>query len=150
MKKKISKENSLELVFTETKEALSVQIETIDHFGNKAGIIVGFIGAIIGIVLGLEYSRTCLYYDGIVLLMISLLLAIMGLRAGKYRRDPKPRGFRDEYIDELPSETMRTLINHFVDSYEENKDKIKELSKYLNWSLYFMFSGLILITLSIL
>ena len=137
----------LEVVFTEVKERLGIQLQQVDASDAKTGTIL-FIGSI---VIGIGAAAQAAFIGSeknnwILLLLIIPLLSYLltvffALRSWVFRpyfRDPEPRPLRDHYISERPEFTKRRLITHFIHSYEWNagvmKKKVREL-RIANWFL---------------
>ena len=142
---------TLELVYNEVKGALNTQIQSLDGLNTKASVIIGFIGVILGISLNLyPHSNPYLFGSCMTLLLISSFFALSAYRVESYRRDPEPRKLTENYLRDDSEKVKKQLIDNFIQSFENNKIKIKKKVKYINYSLILLFIGLIVLTLSIL
>jgi hypothetical protein len=138
---------SLELVYSEVKERLGVQLQQVDASDAKTGTIL-FIGSI---VIGIGAAAQAAFVgqereDWVLLLFVIpllsyLLMVFFALRSWvvrPYFRDPEPKPLRDYYLSRSPEFTKRRLLTHFIHSYEWNakvmKKKVREL-RIANWFL---------------
>ena len=142
---------TLDLVYNEVKDALNMQFQSMDGLNTKASVIIGFVGVIIGISLQL-YSQSNSYLFGscMTLFMISIFFSFSAYKIKSYRRDPEPRDLTEKYLREDDKEVKKQLIDNFIASFEENKNKIEEKVKYINYSLILLFVGLIVLISSII
>ena len=142
---------TLELIYNEVKNRLNTQFQSLDGLNTKASVIIGFVGVIIGISLQL-YSQSNSYLFGLcmALFMISIFFSFSAYKGKRYRRDPEPRKLAEKYLREDSKKVMKKLIDNFIESFEDNKTKIEEKVKYINYSLILLFVGLIVLTLSVI
>ena len=141
---------TLELIYNEVKDRLNTQFQSLDGLNTKASVIIGFVGVIIGISLQL-YSQSNSYLFGscMTLFLISIFFSFSAYKIKSYRRDPEPRDLTEKYLREDDKEVKKQLIDNFIESFEENKNKIEEKGKYINYSLILLFVGLIVLILSV-
>ena len=142
---------TLELIYNEVKDRLNTQFQSLDGLNTKASVIIGFVGVIIGISLQL-YSQSNSYLFGscMTLFLISIFFSFSAYKIKSYRRDPEPRDLTEKYLREDDKEVKKQLIDNFIESFEENKNKIEEKGKYINYSLILLFVGLIVLILSVI
>jgi hypothetical protein len=142
---------TLELIYNEVRDALNMQFQSMEGLNTKASVIIGFAGVIIGISLQL-YSQSNSYLFGscMTLFMISIFLSFSAYKVKDYKRAPKPRELTVKYLNEDEKKVKKQLIDYFIQSFEDNKTKIEEKVKYINYSLIFLFLGLIVLISSIL
>ena len=142
---------TLELVYSEVKDALNTQFQSLDGLNTKASVIVGFVGVTIGISLNLYlHSNSYLFGSCMTLFLISIFFALYAYRVENYRRDPEPRKLAENYLREGDKKVKKRLIGNFIQSFENNEIKIKRKGRYINYSLVLLFIGLIVLTVSIL
>ncbi|KAF5432677.1 hypothetical protein C5S39_03090 [Candidatus Methanophagaceae archaeon] len=142
---------TLELIYNEVKDALNMQFQSIEGLNTKASIIIGFVGVIIGISLQLySQSNSYLFGSGMTLFMISIFFSFSAYKGKRYRKDPEPRALTVKYLMEDDKTVKKQLIDNFIVSFEDNKTKIEEKVKYINYSIIFLFIGLIVLILSII
>ena len=144
-------EKTLDLIYNEVKDALNMQFQSIEGLNTKASVIIGFVGVIIGISLQL-YSQSNSYLFGscMTLFMISIFFSFSAYKGKRYRKDPAPRALTVEYLMKDDKTVKKKLIDNFIVSFEDNKTKIEEKVKYINYSLIFLFVGLIVLISSII
>ena len=142
---------TLELIYNEVKDRLNTQFQSLDGLNTKASVIIGFVGVIIGISLQL-YSQSNSYLFGscMTLFMISIFFSFSAYKIKSYRRDPEPGPLRDEYLTTDDKTVKEQLIANFIESFEENKTKIAEKVKYINYSIILLLVGLIVLILSVI
>ena len=136
----------LELVYNAVKDALNMQFQSLEGLNTKASVIIGFVGVIIGISLNLYSDENPHLFIGSVLLFLgAAFLSFFAYKAKSYRRDPKPRKFTEKYLREDDKKVKKQLIDNFIQSYEDNKNRIEKKVKYINYSLILLFIGLIVL-----
>jgi|LGVE01.1.fsa_nt_gb hypothetical protein len=142
---------TLDLIYNEVKDALNTQFQSMEGHNTKASVIIGFVGVIIGISLQL-YSQSNSYLFGscMTLFMISIFFSFSAYKGKRYRKDPEPRALTENYLREDDKTVKKQLIDNFIVSFEDNKTKIEEKAKYINYSLIFLFIGLIVLISSII
>ena len=77
-------------------------------------------------------------------------LSFSAYKVEGYRRDPEPRALTVNYLREDDKKVKKQLIDNFIQSYEDNRNRIEKKSKYINYSLILLFIGLIVLTLSVI
>jgi len=144
-------EKTLDLIYNEVKDALNMQFQSIEGLNTKASVIIGFVGVIIGISLQL-YSQSNSYLFGscMTLFIISIFFSFSAYKGKRYRKDPEPRALTVKYLREDDKTVKKQLIDNFIVSFEDNKTKIGEKVKYINYSLILLFIGLIVLILSVI
>jgi len=142
---------TLELIYNEVKDALNTQLQSLDGLNTKASVIIGFVGVIIGISLNLySHSNSYLFGSSMTLFLASIFFTLFAYRVKSYRRDPEPETLTIKYLRDDCKTVKKQLIDNFIQSFEENKIKIGDKVKYINYSLILLFLGLIILTLSII
>jgi hypothetical protein len=142
---------TLDLVYNEVKDALNTQFQSMEGLNTKASVLIGFVGVIIGISLQLyPQSNSYLFGSCMTLFMISIFFSFSAYKGKRYRKDPAPRALTEKYLREDSKKVKRQLIDNFIQSYEDNKAKIEEKAKYINYSLILLFVGLIVLILSVI
>ncbi|MEA1957349.1 MAG: hypothetical protein U9N01_03220 [Euryarchaeota archaeon] len=144
-------EKTLELIYNEVKDRLNTQFPSLDGLNTKASVIIGFVGVIIGISLNLYSDENPHLFIGSMLLFLgAAFLSFSAYKVEGYRRDPKPRELTVEYLREDGKKVKKQLIDNFIQSYEDNENRIEEKVKYINYSLIILFIGLIVLILSVI
>lgn len=138
---------SLDVVYTEVKDRLDVQLRQIDSLDSKAGsilfiasIVLGIgaaaqsaiVGRIISVSALLTFSIPFLFFMG------SAIFAARGWVGRPYFRDPEPRPLRDHYLSLGRDFTRRRLLTHFIASYEWNSQTIRRKVVDLRIALLFL------------
>ncbi|MDI6886542.1 MAG: hypothetical protein QMD22_09450 [archaeon] len=121
---------TLELIYNEVKDVLNAQFQSIDSLDTKAGIIIGFVGVIIGISLNLySHSNSILFCSCMTLFLTSIFLSFSAYKVKSYRRDPEPRKLTEKYLREDDKKVRKQLTDNFIQSFEDNKIKIEKKVK---------------------
>jgi len=138
---------SLDVVYSEVKERLEVQLRQIEALDVKTGQILFVAGITLGIAaaaqavamvavdnqwIALFFSLPVLFYFG------SMYFALRGWVIREFFRDPEPRPLRDHYLFESPEFTKRRLIAHFISSYEWNQGNIKKKVRHTRIASYLL------------
>ena len=129
--------NSDRLIFEEVKERLKDQFESIDSVDTKAGIALGFNGAILAALLNSDWFRALPIYFLVPILLLICVVTGTALKAfliKAYRKDPEPSELIDGYQGKTEKETLGQLIRNFEKCFNDNVNPIEEKKKYLNWS----------------
>lgn len=143
---------SLELVYTEVKDRLDVQLRQIDALDSKSATLLFIASIVIGVgaaaqaaVVGLvrELLPLALFSVPIVFYMVTVLLAIRSWVRRPYFRDPEPRPLRDYYTAEPYQFTKRRLVTHFISSYEWNTIVMKKKVKELRYAVWFFLAEMV-------
>ena len=142
---------TLELIYNEVKDALNTQFQLLEGLNTKASVIIGFVGVIIGISLQLySQSNTYLFCSCMILFMMSIFFSFSAYKIKSYRIDPAPRALTEKYLSEDSKKVKKQLIDNFIESFEDNKNKIEKKGTYIHCSLIFLFVGLIVLISSII
>ena len=145
--------NSVDLIYSEIKERLRDQMGSVTSLDTKAGVVIVLIGTFLG---GLINSTWFLDLNILQLVLIlgsllaSVVLALLCIKAGKYRKDPEPGPLIDGYIDKKEKETKKQLIRNFSESYNSNKSSIGRKVSLLNSSLVVLAVSILLLCIVIL
>ena len=106
---------------------------------------------IIGISLNLYSDENPHLFIGSMLLFLgAAFLSFFAYKVKSYRRDPEPRALTINYLREDDKKVKKKLIDNFIQSYEDNKNRIEKKVKCINYSLIFLFIGLIVLISSII
>jgi len=150
---------SLNIVYTETKDKLDIQIKQVDSLDNKTGNILFVASIVIGVGAAAQAGLIGQIDNAWVLLLFSIpiifyfLTILTSLRSWiikPYFRDPEPRPLRDEYLFQEEEFTKRRLIAHFISTYEWNATILKNKVKELRWSTLFLLAETVSLTLVLL
>ena len=142
---------TLELLYNEVKDALNTQFQSVEGLNTKASIIIGFVGVIIGISLNLYPDENShLFFGSMFLFLGAAFLSFSAYKVEGYRKDPEPRKLTEKYLREDDKKVRKQIIDNFIQSCEDNKNRIEKKVKYINYSLVLLFIGLIVLTLSVI
>lgn len=82
---------SIDMIYNEVRDKLDLQIISIDNLDTKSSIIIGFIGVMMGVIIGLgkslSYSIYPFHFCSLLLLLISVVFAFLAYLPKEYRRD---------------------------------------------------------------
>ncbi|MFW6126182.1 MAG: hypothetical protein ACOC58_03670 [Chloroflexota bacterium] len=139
---------SLDVIYTEVKDRLDVQLRQIDALDSKGGTILFVANVVLGIGAAAQAAVLSFAVDLTTLLVFSVPIfgyfatVFFGLRGWvvkPYFRDPEPRPLRDHYLFRDPAFTKRRLIAHFISSYEWNSITMKRKVRDLRIAMLFLF-----------
>ncbi len=151
--------HSLDIVYTEIKDKLDIQIRQVESLDGKTGSILFVASIVIGVgaaaqaaLIDVVDNPLALFFFSIpvVFYLLTILTAIRSWIVKPYFRDPEPRPLRDEYLFEKEEFTKRRLIAHFVSTYEWNKTILKRKVVELRWATWFLLAETISLTLVLL
>jgi len=147
--------SSLEIVYTEIKDKLDIQIRQIESLDNKTGNLLFVASFIIGVGAAAQAALIGQVDNPLVLLLFSIpivfylltvLTAVRSWIVKPYFRDPEPRPLRDDYLFEKQEFTKRRLIAHFISTYEWNSNILKRKVLELRWSTWFLLAETVSLT----
>jgi len=137
---------SIDIVYTEVKDRLEIQLRQIDSLDGKNGAILFISSIVIGVgaaaqaaLIGLTENILVLTFFSIPILfyLATMFFALRGWIVRPYFRDPEPRPLRDYYLSKQSQFTKRRIITHFISSYEWNTMVIKKKVRELRISMWF-------------
>lgn len=148
---------SLDVVFSETKAAVERQFEEISSLDMKLGVLLGLAGvilaALLGFLFGPQYGDLAtkgLIITAVVLILVSLLFAALGYRTREYETAPAPEALREFYLKEDQKTTKLVVLDTLGAVYHRNKKRIVTKTKWMNISFIFVFSGALMIGVTLL
>lgn len=148
MKKDV--QQNINLFLELTKERIGRLFYAIERIETKASIIIGFLGIVLGYILvGTDriFWELTIFNLGVLSLLISFILAFSIIITLKYRDDPDPEKLFCKYKDINPQEVKEQLLSNLIDSYNENKPKLRMKAIFFKHSLGFLIVGLILLAI---
>lgn len=143
--------NSEGILYQEIKERLKDQFESINIIDTKAGIILGFAGAILAALLNSNWFESLELHFLVLILSPICLTTVFAFGAffvRNYKKDPEPSKLIDQYQEKSFEETRGQLIRNFEDCFNTNKEKIMKKKFFLNLSIVSL--ALIVIIISII
>ena len=138
--------SSLDVVYTEVKDRLAVQLHQIESLDGKAGTLMFVAGILLGLGAAAQAAfigqvrsliPPLLFSAPIILYFITAFFCLKGWTARPYFRDPEPKPLRDHYLFQDESFTKRRIITHFISTYELNKVVIRRKVRDLKWAVGF-------------
>ena len=145
-----SNEQNTNLFLELTKERISRLFYAIERIETKASVIIGFLGIVLGYILASTdktFWKLTIFNLGVLSLLISFVLAFLIIITLKYRDDPNPEKFSRKYKDISPQEVKEQLLSNLIDSYNENKPKLRMKAILFKHSFGFLIAGLILLAI---
>lgn len=137
---------SLDLVYTEVKDRLEVQLHQIDALDTKSGTLL-FAGAFIlsigaaaqATMLGHtpEVSVLLLFSVPILCYFMATFFCLRGWVNRPYYRDPEPKPLHEYYLFREVEFTKRRIVTHFVSTYESNSIVMRRKVRDLRWAVIF-------------
>lgn len=134
--------NSDELIFSEVKEKLKDQFDSIGVLDTKSGIVLGFVGALLAALLNSDWFiklPCCCLLPILGLICLVALFALLAFLVREYRQDPEPSALIKDYKDKNETETRGVLIKNFEESFNKNSKQIDDKKRYLNLSFILLF-----------
>jgi len=135
-------------VYQEVAESRKGQQLDIEHLNNKAYWILSTSTVVIGLIINAELDYHFGYLIGCVLILISFFYSLKALLSKKYRHGPalselhKMR--KESTLEVLIASTNKKIISDI----ESNKDILWELQHNLKISIIYLFSGMVVTTLT--
>lgn len=147
---------SLDIVYTEIKDKLDIQIRQVDSLDGKTGNLLFISSIVIGIgaaaqaaIIGIAINAwvLLLFSIPIIFYLLTILTALRSWIVRPYFRDPEPRPLRDDYLFEQPEFTKRRLIAQFISAYEWNATVMKKKVQELRWSTWYFLAEIVSLTI---
>ena len=147
----MSAENK-KLVYEAIREKLREQIESIDAFNTRAGLILATCGVIFTGYIQLLLSRSWMFGCGsaltffeIFFLLISMVLAFLALAPGAeeepWLSNPSPRKLYDLFAKNPDGDIEKEATESMVKAYDHNRDTFKKKFDYLRYPRYALFAS---------
>lgn len=150
---------SLDIVYTEIKDRLDVQIRQVDSLDGKTGNLLFISSIVIGIGAAAQAALIgnidntwvlLLFSVPILFFLLTILTAIRSWVVRPYFRDPEPRPLRDLYLWTEEEFTKRKLIAQFISAYEWNAAVMKKKVRELRWSTWYFIAEIVSLTVVLL
>lgn len=142
----MAKEDSRLIVLDMVRGALQLQRERRANMESKAGVLLGFSGAILALMMGGYSILTSLptlsrlsSLAAVGFLSVAIFYLIWVTRIQKFRIDPDPRSFAERYRLKHSEETIDQLLSILVDSFDDNERKVENIANSLR--LAYLLSG---------
>ena len=144
--------NSDEIIYSEIKQRLANQSESIRSVDTKASLTLTFVGAILaGLVNSVWFIGLKWYYHLAILLSLGVTAAfsLVAVLVRTYRADPDPSGLINNYANKSEVATRGQLIKNMQDSFDKNEATLKDKVKYLKLCFGFLALAVLILGLSI-
>jgi len=150
---------SLDVIYDEIKDRLSVQIKQVDSLDGKTGNLLFISSIVIGIgaaaqaaIIGTTVNSWVLLLFSIPIFfyLITVLTALRSWIVRPYFRDPEPRPLRDVYLFAQPEFTKRRLISQFISAYEWNSTVMKKKVRELRWATWYFLAEIVTLAMVLL
>ena len=136
------RKNSVELIYSVTREGLSAQHAQKITLESKASTLTGFAGGMIALLLGfkdnivsLPSTEALMVMTSIVLFLLSIFLATIVGWVRQYRSDPNPQALADNYLYEDESKVKLQLIANLLGTWKSNSMQLERNAVLLRSAL---------------
>jgi len=144
--------DTLDLIYHETKNRLERQIDSVDSLDTKASNVFIFVSILIGLTFThqpiAEPINQYLFIITNVVLLLSAIIAFFTYNTVAYRLDPDPRKLMQKYGLKESDEVKKQMIYNFIESFETNYKQIRKKAEHINYSMYELYLGLILLIIN--
>lgn len=147
--------DSIELIFSVTKDALVIQQEQKASLENKANMLLVFAGGILALLMNAwdTLTRFPLVSQVIVLLSVgffalSVLLAFVVAWVHRYRMDPNPYELAEKYLKKPEQKTKLQLIANWRATWKHNMEIIERNSLFLRVAFGFQVAAFLALGLA--
>lgn len=147
--------DSVDLIFSVTKDALLTQQEQKASLETKANMLLVFAGGILALLMNawVTLLHFPLISQGIVLVSvalfaISVLLAFIVVWVRRYRIDPNPYELADSFLNEPERDTKLQLISNWRDTWKFNREIFEYNALILRVSFGFQVTAFLLLGLA--
>ncbi len=150
---------SLDIIYTEIKERLDIQIRQVDALDGKTSTLLFISSIVIGIGAAAQAALIgnmgnpwvlLLFSVPIIFYLLTVLTALRSWVVRPYFRDPEPRPLRDVYLFEQLEFTKRRLMAQFISAYEWNATVMKQKVQELRWSTWYFLAEIVSLTMVLL
>lgn len=140
-------DDSLDLVFEESRAQLNSQFEQISQINGRAQLLVTFSGVYLAALIAVgrylfvpaTILSTILGSVAVAIFFIECFFAYRGYKVQDYKRDPNLEKLNKKYSEKPSRYTKQLLILNWADNHKGNDTVIKKKLKYLNRALFFLF-----------
>jgi hypothetical protein len=153
----MEKEESRLLVLEEIRLALQLQRERRTNMESKGGILLGFLGGILAIMMSgysvfsiLPFISRLLTTIAVAVFLMSIVCLLFATYPRKLRIDPDPRSFAEEYRELSRNEVIDQLLSVQIESFEQNDKVVENVARLLKLAHLFLAAGLVSLTLGLL
>ncbi len=121
---------------------IKAQLDQIDGLDGKAGLLMGFSGAMLGLVINgldkigqlpLGFRIASVLAAG--LLAASALLALRAYRLKRYWMGSKPRPLAKDFLAASSEECSIEVLSYLIESFERNEAVIGAFQRQVTWSM---------------
>ncbi|HZD35823.1 MAG TPA: hypothetical protein VE130_11525 [Nitrososphaeraceae archaeon] len=145
-----------ELIFELIKKRYDNEWQRITNLDNKASNLVGYVSLVAGLLLGsatftLSSSLVCkpilssAYFIGIAVLLSSIVSALLASRVRKWPNVPNVQVLLDSYTTLPYDEVLKSNAATMASAIEKIELQNNRKASLINWSWYFLISGLTLV-----
>ncbi|MFA5986667.1 MAG: hypothetical protein WC819_04965 [Parcubacteria group bacterium] len=152
----MKKEKNIELIYSEVKERLNRQIDSIDQVAVKFNFLLALNSIILASLLQsnlLGSRKECIswmMFFAVVCFFLSILFDLRGLVMQKYRRDPDPQKLYEGYFNKSKQYTQEVLIINYVHAFNENVKKLHHVNKFFAYSIFSSSIALIFVFINLI
>jgi hypothetical protein len=144
------------LIYDLVKRRYDSEWQRINNLDGKANSLVGYISLVTGFLLGsatfaMSSALICrpalssVYFCGIGILIVSIVLALLATRIRKWPNVPDVKFLLEKYTSEPYDVVLKTNAATMADAISDIEAQNKEKAMYINRCWYFLICGLILV-----
>jgi hypothetical protein len=156
---------SLDFIFDEVSRQVDRQFAQIDFLNTKAGILLGFSGVILTLILASAgtlvstgtnpaWTWNWVTFPSIigatVCAILAMIAALMAYGVRKFRWDPQPRNLAEQYLHKSSETTKLQLLSNKIQTLEENDHIVSKMAHQVSISQGILLVDGILVALAII
>ena len=129
---------TVRIIYEAVQRRLDEQFRSNENLDQKIGILIGFDGVILSIVLTLaREAELWLYGIGIGVNLLAIVLAVFAVNPRDYRFDPQPRSLQEKYSTFALRDVIAQLTSNLVQAYEFNRPRILKKARFFTLAIIF-------------
>lgn len=145
------KRPSIDVVGPEIDAIRAFQSGSIEALDTKAGVILGFSGAILAVLVTAQNTDFTLWaMPGFLLLAVSVILCVWALRPRDFYFNPKPSVLFKDYMFLDPYAPIvgakEKILADKVEAYSQNEVTLKQKACVVEWAAICLGAGVIFIS----
>jgi Na+/phosphate symporter len=149
------------LIFDLIKRRYDSEWQRINNLDGKANSLVGYISLVTGFLLGsatfaMSSALICrpvlssVYFGGIGILIVSIVLALLATRVRKWPNVPNVKVLLESYTSEPYDVVLKTNAATMADAICDIEAQNNEKAMYINRCWYFLIGGLVLVLIFVI
>ena len=142
---------TLRIIYEAAQRRLDEQFRSNENLDQKIGILMGFDGVILSLVLTLaREAEIWLYGVGIGVNLLAIVFAVFAINPRDYRFDPQPRSLQEKYSTFALRDVIAQLTSNLVEAFEFNRPRIIKKARFFTLAIVLSCLSLVILISSVI